>query len=424
MAASSGSARPSSRIAGIEGLRAIAATAIVVLHLWWVPVTAAANSVGGWGWPAVFIDPLNEGVPMFFVLSGFLLWRPVASAIIQARQLPSIRRYARNRVLRILPAYWVVLLASALILESARVTPATPDAVDGAIHAPRVLLQDALLVQNYRPQTMSSGISPAWSLAVEVVFYALLPVLALCSLGVAATSASRGRRLLAALAPAGLLLAVGILGKLLSTFVVPGPEAQFVATWHSVIDSSFLTHADLFTFGMVVAVLRVEHEAGRFSLSRRARSVIDPVLALFAVPFLIVGFWAIPRYIFDPCIALLCAILLARVVLAPSSRRPSRLVRVLECRPLVLLGTVSYSLFLWNYPVAVFLERHGLLARPDTALNVAVNLAVGVPAVVALSAATYFLVERPALSFRRPLRRLAVPAKAAILAAEAPVTRS
>ena len=97
---------------------------------------------------------------------------------------------------------------------------------------------------------------------------------------------------------------------------------------------------------------------------------------------------------------------------------------MLECRPLVLLGTVSYSLFLWNYPVAVFLERHGLLARPDTALNVAVNLAVGVPAVVALSAATYFLVERPALRLRRPLRRLAVPAKAAILAAEAPVTRS
>jgi peptidoglycan/LPS O-acetylase OafA/YrhL len=152
--------------------------------------------------------------------------------------------------------------------------------------------------------------------------------------------------------------------------------------------------------------------------------VIDPVLALFAVPFLIVGFWAIPRYIFDPCIALLCAILLARAVLAPSSQRPSRLVRVLECRPLVSLGTVSYSLFLWNYPVAVFLERHGLLARPDTALNVAVNLAVGAPTVLALSAATYFLVERPALRFRRPLRRPPAPAKPGILTAEAPLTRS
>jgi peptidoglycan/LPS O-acetylase OafA/YrhL len=418
MAASSGSARPSSRIAGIEGLRAIAATAIVVLHLWWVPVTAAANSAGSWGWPAMLIDPLNEGVPMFFVLSGFLLWRPVAAAIVQGRQLPSIRRYARNRVLRILPAYWAVLLASAVILESARVTPATADAVDGAIHAPGLLLQDALLVQNFRPDTVSSGISPAWSLAVEVIFYALVPVLALCSLGVAARSAARAWRLLAALAPAGLLLAIGILGKLLSTFVVPGPEAQFVATWHSVIDSSFLTHADLFTFGMVVAVLRVEHEAGRFSLSGRARSVIDPVLLFFAVPFLIVGFWAIPRYLFDPCIALLCAMLLARVVLAPAVRGPSRLVRVLECRPFVALGHISYSLFLWNYPVAVFLERHGLLARPDTVLHVAVNLAVGLPPVLALSIATYLLVERPALRLRRPSRP-PVPAKG-ILATEGP----
>jgi peptidoglycan/LPS O-acetylase OafA/YrhL len=340
------------RIPGVEGLRAIAASAIVVLHLWWVPVTAGVGAAAGWGWPSIFMAPLNEGVPMFFVLSGFLLWRPMASAIIQARQLPSFRRYARNRVLRILPAYWCVLLVSALILESARVTPAATHAVDGAVHAPGLLLQDALLVQNLRPSTLSSGLSPAWSLAVEVVFYALLPLLALCSVGLASRRGSRRERLLAALAPAGALLALGVIGKLLSTYVVPGPEAVFVATWHSVLDRSFLTHADLFASGMVVAVLRVEHEGGRLSLSRRMRSVIDPTLLFFAVPFLILGFWAIPRYVFDPVIALLCAILLARLVLSPAGRTPSLLVRILECRPFVALGHISYSLFLWNYPVA------------------------------------------------------------------------
>jgi peptidoglycan/LPS O-acetylase OafA/YrhL len=395
-------ARTTARIAGVEGLRAIAACAILVMHLWWVPVTAGAHRA--WGWPALFIDPLNEGVPMFFVLSGFLLWRPMAAAVIHARPLPSIRRYGRNRVLRILPAYWVVLLSSALILQSARITPAGAHAVDGAIRAPGLLLQDALLVQNLRPSTMSSGISPAWSLAVEVVFYALLPLLALCSVGLATRHASRGRRLAAALAPAAVLLAVGVLGKLFATFVVPGPESVFVATWHSVIDSSFLTHADLFAFGMVVAVLRVEHEGGRFSLSRRMLTVIDPVLVCFALPFLILGFWQIGRYVFDPLIALLCAVLLARVVLAPAQRGPSRLVRVLESRPFVAIGHISYSVFLWNYPIAVFLTRHGLLSRPDHASAVAVNLAVGVPIVLVLSTATYLLVERPALRLRRPAR--------------------
>jgi peptidoglycan/LPS O-acetylase OafA/YrhL len=401
--------RTTGRIPGVEGLRAIAASAIAVMHLWWVPITAGASFSMARGWPGFFIAPLNEGVPMFFVLSGFLLWRPMASAVIDARRLPSIRRYARNRVLRILPAYWVVLLVSALILESARVTPATTHAVDGAIHAPGLLLQDALLVQNLRPSTMSSGLSPAWSLAVEVMFYALLPVLALCSVRLATRRASRARRLASALVPAGALLAVGVLGKLASTFIVPGPESSFLATWHSVLDSSFLTHADLFAFGMVVAVLRVEYEGGRFSLSRRTLWSIDYVLVAFAVPFLIIGFWVIPRYVFDPLIALLCAMLLARVVLSPASRGPSRLVHVLECRPFVALGHISYSVFLWNYPIAVFLTRHGLLSRPDNAPNVAANLAVGMPIVLVLATATYVLVERPALRLRRPARSPVAP---------------
>lgn len=407
------------RIPGVEGLRAIAASSIMVMHLWWVPITAGASFSMARGWPTVFIAPLNEGVPMFFVLSGFLLWRPMASAVINARQLPSIRRYARNRVLRILPAYWVVLLSSALILETARVTPAATHAVDGAVRNPVLLLQDALLVQNLRPSTVSSGLSPAWSLAVEVVFYALLPLLALCSVRVATRRGTRGQRLASALAPAGALLAVGVLGKLCSTFILPGPESVFVATWHSVIDSSFLTHADLFAFGMVIAVLRVEHEAGRFSLSRRTRWSIDYVLTVFAVPILILGFWLIPRYVFDLLIALLCAMLLARVVLTPTSRAPARLVRVLERRPFVALGSISYSVFLWNYPIAVLLTRHGLLSRPDNASNVAVNLAVGVPIVLALATATYLLVERPALRLRRPAPRLPAAAKTAMLTAEA-----
>jgi peptidoglycan/LPS O-acetylase OafA/YrhL len=392
------------RIPGVEGLRAIAAGAIAVLHLWWVPVTAGAGFSMAWGWPGVFIAPLNEGVPMFFVLSGFLLWRPMASAVIEARQLPSIRRYARNRVLRILPAYWAVLIASALILQSARVTPAAEHAVDGAIHSPSLLVQDALLVQNLTPRTMSSGLSPAWSLAVEVVFYAVLPVLAICSVGLATRQASRGRRLASALAPAGGLLAIGVLGKLASTFIVPGPEAVFAATWHAVLDSSFLTHADLFAFGMLVAVLRVEHEGGRFSLSRRTLLSVDCMLATCSVPFLVIGFWMIPRYVLDPLIALVCAMLLARVVLAPARRGPSRLVRVLECRPFVALGQISYSVFLWNYPVAVFLTRHGLLSRPDHASSVVANLALGMPIVLALSVVTYVCIERPALRVRRRAR--------------------
>lgn len=96
--------------------------------------------------------------------------------------------------------------------------------------------------------------------------YALLPLLALLALLAARRPTRRGSprsRAGAALAPAGLLLVAGLVGKLLATFAVPGREHAVSATWHAVIDWSFLTHADLFAFGMAVAVLRVLHEDGR-----------------------------------------------------------------------------------------------------------------------------------------------------------------
>ena len=158
MAASSGSARPSSRIAGIEGLRAFAAGAIVLLHAFSIP--AAAGLIVNSGWLTVFTIPLNDGVPLFFVLSGFLLWRPFASAVVSGRELPSLRRYARNRVLRILPAYWAVLAVSALVLQSVRLVPVSAHPLAGALHDPVLLLKDALLVQELSPSTLSSGIEP------------------------------------------------------------------------------------------------------------------------------------------------------------------------------------------------------------------------------------------------------------------------
>ncbi len=396
------SARPGGRIPGVEGLRAAAASAIVLLHVWWVPSTPLSRS--STGILTVLLEPLNEGVPLFFVLSGFLLWRPVAAAVLRHRGLPSVRRYARNRALRILPAYWAVLLVTALALQSARLTPLSGDR-DGAIGNPVLLVKDALLVQNYAPHTISSGIAPAWSLAVELVFYVLVPLLALVAAGLAARSASRRRRLAATLVPAALLVGVGVLGKLVAAYVVPGFEDNFQATWHSVIDKSFLTHADLFAFGMVVAVLRVEHEDGRFSLAPGTLALVNRVLAYLAIPFLVAGYLLIPHYIYEPLVALLCALLLARVALLPGSGSSSGLVRLLERRPVVAVGAASYSVFLWNYPVTEFLMHHGLILRGNPVWDFPVNVAIVVPIVAALSTLSYLTIERTAMRLRGSPRR-------------------
>jgi peptidoglycan/LPS O-acetylase OafA/YrhL len=415
MADSRASAPPSSRLAGIEGLRAFAAGAIVLLHAWSIPATAGL--VGATALLSILAQPLHDGVTLFFVLSGFLLWRPFARAVASGRELPSVRRYARNRALRILPAYWVVLGLSALVLGSVRLVPLSLHPLVGAVHDPALLLKDALLVQELSPGTLSSGIEPAWSLSVEVTFYLLLPLLGLLALRLATGAASRRRRLTAALAPAVLLALVGVAGKLVATFVVPGPEGLFRDSWHSVIDRSFLTHADLFAAGMLVAVLHVEHEGGRFTLSPRLRAITNCIL-VFAGPVAFVWYTTMPPYLSEPLTALLFAVLVARVVTQPPGVRPSALVRMLEWRPLVAAGTISYSAFLWSFPTTVFLVQHRLLLGGHAFWLAPVDYAIVASVVAALSTITYLAVERPALGLRRTPRRQLAPATSSMLSSE------
>ena len=108
------------RLAGIEGLRAIAATTILVCHAWFY-----SNPDGGPLWDgeagSIPFESMAFGVTLFFALSGFLLYRPFLVAAFEPDRRPSVSAYFRNRALRILPAYWVILLIVSLVLQSALV---------------------------------------------------------------------------------------------------------------------------------------------------------------------------------------------------------------------------------------------------------------------------------------------------------------
>src|SRR5439155_14852002 len=150
----------------------------------------------------VFIRPLQSGVTLFFVLSGFLLYRPFAQAALNGTARPSIRRYLRNRALRILPAYWTVLLVS--VGAGATVVAATESGNLVGRLGPGQLSASLLLVQSYRPSTIFTGLQPAWSLCVEAAFYVLLPLAAL---------AASARRRRSVWLPPALLLAGGLVSK-------------------------------------------------------------------------------------------------------------------------------------------------------------------------------------------------------------------
>jgi peptidoglycan/LPS O-acetylase OafA/YrhL len=113
---------------------------------------------------------LPLGVTLFFALSGFLLYRPFASATLRGTALPSRRSYLRNRALRILPAYWFWLFLTAVVFGLAAVRVHS-SVETGRILDPLTLLAAAALIQNYIPGTLLAGIAGTWSLAVEAAFY-------------------------------------------------------------------------------------------------------------------------------------------------------------------------------------------------------------------------------------------------------------
>ena len=386
------------RLPGIEGLRALAASSVLVFHVW-IDGSPEDGPVDV-GFVTRLMPDLAFGVTLFFTLSGFLLYRPFVAALLRSEHQPSIGRYLRNRALRIVPAYWAILLVSALVLRTVLVRDPNEELVPGSITSPELLAKHALLLQHYEPETVATGIGPAWSLAVEAVFYLALPLLVLLAFFCARRARSRATLRLAALSAPLVLLVLGLVGKVATAVFLP-TEGGLSASWYSVATRSFLCQADLFSFGMAVAVLRVEAEDGRLLLrGRRRLAVAAAALAAYAVTAKSTDWNQLSESPFGTLMALACALLLALVVLPPSPGRTSKLAEALEWRPLVVVGLVSYSLFLWHEPLVFWLRDHGLTM--DGTLGFAANIAIVGGVAFALSVASYRLVELPAL--RRKVR--------------------
>ena len=152
----------------LDSLRGLAALSILVFHVDGLNL----NDTGRW--VRVITWRLNIGVTVFFVLSGFLLYRPFVAARLEGRTQPRIRDYARRRVLRIVPAYWLALTVLAIYPGLVGVFTGDWWRYYG-------------FAQNYSIPNEVHGIAQAWTLGIEASFYAALPIYAL-----AITRATRG----------------------------------------------------------------------------------------------------------------------------------------------------------------------------------------------------------------------------------------
>ncbi|MCU1370914.1 MAG: acyltransferase [Ilumatobacteraceae bacterium] len=378
-------AAPVVRFPTFEGIRALCAFGVLAYHAGtFTGVTWGRDaSVGGLG---PWIQHLNVGVSIFFVLSGFLLFRPFVLAHLGATARPRIRSYLWRRLVRIYPAYWVALFLSTLILDL--------DLGDWWGH-----VRFYSLTQIYWGDTVLGGLVQAWTLATEVSFYLFLPVWVLVVCRSGGTVAQRVRQHYAGLA---VLYATGL--------VVRG---MLRAGDHSIGYGTLAANCDLFAIGMALAVASAAAQVRGRAPGGLARTVGEqPALAWLAAACCYAGVVSLRYpYGFDPpsvsqevvrevLFGFVAALVVAPGVFGRQDRGALR--RVLRWRPLVGAGIVSYGIYLWHLTVMIELDEPGSwLSSPSF---VTLTLATAVIA-TAIAAVSWFVVERPLLQRVRRRRR-------------------
>jgi peptidoglycan/LPS O-acetylase OafA/YrhL len=144
----------------VDSLRAIAALAVLADHAGFLTGVNTGTRVGD------YTAHFSIGVTIFFLISGFLLYRPFVLARFHEAQPVRVRDYARRRLLRIVPAYWLALTALGIY----------PGLVGVYTHDWWIYYG---FLQIYGNKHLLGGITPAWSLCVEVTFYLMLPFFAM-----------------------------------------------------------------------------------------------------------------------------------------------------------------------------------------------------------------------------------------------------
>ncbi|GIE85816.1 acyltransferase family protein [Actinoplanes regularis] len=371
------------RLPALDALRAVGAAAVVGTHV---------GIATGWGnsqWGGL-VARLDIGVAVFFVLSGFLLFRPFAWAHAHGARRPRAGRYLWRRALRILPAYWLTVAVCLLVI------PGNAGASWGE------WLRYATLTQFYERGHYHDALGHTWSLTVEVAFYLLLPLLAVLALG----SSWRPRRTVVILCVGGVAVSGGWLAAMSTGRMDMGLHIMWLpglAVW--------------FAAGMAMATLEIVVATGGRSILTEAATAPLTWWALAAGLFVVAGTPLTgPRDLSDPTAAqfgtklvLFLAISVA-VVLPVAFAGPGPVRSALSGPIAGWLGTVSYGLFLWHPLVLILL--HPVLTHETLASTLRVYALV-VGGALILASLSWYGMEQPLqqLGRRRFTRTRPAPAK-------------
>jgi len=378
---------------GLDGLRALAAALIVVHHAGFSSGLTFRNDFLG-----QFFSRMDIGVSIFFVLSGFLLYRPYVEKQFDEKNADDTKSFWLKRLVRIYPAYWLALI---VILWSGAVE------VFGA----NGMTLSFSLTQIYHPTHALSGISQSWSLATELGFYLMLPLLAAFG-----RKLTRGKSINQQASYLLLMCA----GLSISSFIFRAIMASLASLnlswWGATANLWTPSYLDTFSVGMALAVISVWAEK-----EKRVADCIKPFVRCAWWWWLsaIILFWFVSTQLglrsqwevglwhknFErETVRQVLYWIIGTCLLVPlifSSESRSFGLRFLSSKAMVYLGTISYGIYLWHQGFLTW--AHQWLDWPELSGNFLSLLALSFIGSSLVAGLSYKFLEKP---LNAQLRRL------------------
>lgn len=371
--------RTHARYEELEAYRGVAALLIVVFHAYQFSRQGAGLTRYVYeGTPLhVVFHNLEAAVAWFFVLSGFLVFLPFARSAIKQERQESARGFLIRRAIRILPTYYIAIL----FVWSWRYAGIPGQWTD--------LFEHLTFTHVFDRRYIFWTIGPAWSLAVEVLFYGFVAIFGPFLFRLCQRQPDVPARLRLTAGIAALLGLASVAFKGWAWWIAKIPEANTPVYFGP------LAKLDTLATGMLLSVAVV---ATREPVVRGASAVAVGLagVAVMAVAFILRDRSEVVWLYFHTLNGLGFVLILAATVLGP---RDSAWSRMLARPALTWIGIVSYSVYLWHEPIMLELAKHGWLisTRPEAFPLNAVILCL-----LSLLAGTlsYVAIERPTMNLR------------------------
>ncbi len=366
------SATGSGRILGLDGLRAVAVALVLGFHF-------------GVGW----LGGGFFGVDVFYVLSGYLI-TGLLLAEFERRESIGLTAFWLRRARRLLPALALVLVVVTLMVRFGEPSGMFPGYRSAALSALFYVSNWWQVASSGDYFTATGAVSPlthTWSLAVEEQFYLVWPLVVLAVLHLS-RSFARG---------VAVVLAVSVVGVVASV-------TEMALLFHPGANTTRIyfgtdTHAQSVLVGAVLAcaLTMIERRRGLGGMDPVARSPIARrciagagvagMVVIVVLSWLLDGGSSATYRGGFALVALSASAIILAVVSVPGGL----FARVLSWPLLVWLGAISYGVYLWHFPVCIYLDAG------RTGLHGAALLLVRTAATVAVAAVSFYVVERPVI---------------------------